>query len=105
MKKRVPQSACCLLVCCLLALVGVIGLAVRGTLAADQQPVCGTTFAKDGATCTARHVFQSSLPVADLLEICYEFRHLKEFYHESEVRQQEILRQKSSQPPKTGNPP
>ena len=86
MKKGIPQSASCLLACCLLALAGGIGLAVRGTLAASQQPVCGTTFTKDGASCTARHVFRSSLPVEDLLEICYEFRHLKEFYHESEVR-------------------
>ena len=86
MKMRIPLSACWLVACCLLALAGVIGLAVRGAPAAESQPGCRTTFATEGATCTVRLVFRSPLPAADLLEICFEFKHLKEFYHESEVR-------------------
>ncbi|MEI6178151.1 MAG: hypothetical protein WCS43_14755 [Verrucomicrobiota bacterium] len=72
--------------CWLLALVGLAALTIRGGMAADAETAAGTTYAKDGATYTARHVFLSSLPAANLLGICFEFKHLKEFYHQSEVK-------------------
>ena len=68
------------------ALAGLVVLTIRGVMAADAEPAGGTTYAKDGATYTARHVFQSPLPAADLLAICFDFKHLKRFYHESEVQ-------------------
>jgi len=69
-----------------LALVAVIGLTARATCSAEAATGVGSTFTKDGATYTARHVLHSSLQTADLLSICFDFKHLQGFYHESELK-------------------
>ena len=70
----------------MLALVAVIGLTARATSAAETATGVGSTFTKNGATYTARHVLHSSLQTADLLSICFDFKHLQGFYHESELK-------------------
>jgi hypothetical protein len=68
------------------AAAAIIGLTARGAMAAETHTVAGTTYAKDGSTYTARHVLQSSLQTADLLSICFDFKHLQGFYHGSDVK-------------------
>jgi hypothetical protein len=70
----------------LLVAVTGLGLAVEAAMAAETPSDEGTTFTKDGSTYTARHVFQSSLQTVDLLSICFDFKHLRGFYHGSEVK-------------------
>jgi hypothetical protein len=69
-----------------LVLVAVIGLAAQATSVAGPPTEAGATFTRHGATYTARHVLHSSLQTADLLSICFDFKHLQGFYHESELR-------------------
>ena len=67
-------------------LVTVIDLTSLAASAAGTVADSGSTYTKDGATYTARHVLQSSLQAADLLAICFDFKHLQGFYHESELK-------------------
>jgi hypothetical protein len=67
-------------------LVAVIDLTDLAASAAETVAGSGSTYTKDGATYTARHVLQSSLQAADLLSICFDFKHLQGFYHESELK-------------------
>ena len=69
-----------------LGVAAVIGLTARAASAPEMLAGSVSTYTKDGATYTARHVLQSSLQAADLLAICFDFKHLQGFYHQSQLK-------------------
>jgi len=70
----------------MMAVAAVVGLALRGTAAKMPETDGGTTYARNGNTYTVRNVFQSSSKTPELLNICFDFKHLQQYYHGTEVR-------------------
>ena len=69
-----------------IALAAVLGLALRGTAAEESETDGSTTYVRKGNTYTVRNVFQTACKTPELLAVCFDFKHLQQFYHGTEVR-------------------
>ncbi|MBN1864798.1 MAG: hypothetical protein JW808_07850 [Victivallales bacterium] len=69
---------------CTLAFIAAIGLNGGETSTAEMETDGGTTYMRTGNTYTVKHVFQSSSEMADLLSICFDFKHLEGYVRHQE---------------------
>jgi hypothetical protein len=69
-----------------IVLAAAFGLAVPVPAAEETETDGSTTYVRKGNTYTVRNVFQTSCTTPELLAVCFDFKHLQQFYHGTEVR-------------------